>query len=78
VTRRAIYAWPGPSALLRALGAQVVEQKAIEGDMEAQFSQGGWMVNAVAGAGGAGLSGAAGSSPQVEVGLAVCTFRPHH
>ena len=75
MTWRAVSAWPDPSALFRTLGTEVVKQMASEGDREAQFSQGGCMVNEVAGAGGRGLSGAAGRSPQVEVGLALCTFQ---
>jgi hypothetical protein len=58
--------------LFRALGAEVVEQKARQGDMEAQFSQGCRLLVSD----GAGSSDAAGTSPKVEVGLArACTFR---
>jgi len=64
-----------PAALFRALGAEVVRQKADAGDREAQYSQGYRLINEVASADGAGLSGAAGRSPKVEVGLAgECTF----
>jgi hypothetical protein len=62
-----------PKALLQALGVRVVIQMAAEGDRAAQFSQG---CNLIAELAGEGLSGAAGRSPQVEVGLAhTCTFR---
>ena len=65
-----------PTTLFRALGAGVVEQQAAEGDRAAQYSQGYRLLREVAGADGAGLSGAAGRSPQVEVGMAhEFTFR---
>ena len=47
--RRAISAWPHSSALLYALGAEIVERKAAEGDREAQWSQGYRLVNDVEG-----------------------------
>ena len=67
--------WPDPSAFY-ALGAEAVKQKADEGDRAAQYTLGCRLVYAVAGADGAGLLGAAGRSPKVEVGLAYnCTFK---
>jgi len=73
VTRRAISAWPDPSALFDALGAVIVSQRAAEGDREAQFSQGyGLMCEADIAAGATSL-GAAGRSPKADVGLAHCT-----
>ena len=71
----AISAWPDPSALIDALGAEVVKQ-ADEGNRAAQYSQGCSLIGEVQGADGAGLSGAAGRSPKVEAGWAhKCTFR---
>ena len=76
MTWRAVSAWPDPSALIRALGAEVVKQKADEGDMAAQYSQGFRLLGDVAGGDGAGLSGAAGRSAKAEVGFArEVTFR---
>jgi len=73
--RRAISAWPDPSVLFRALGAEVVKQKADAGDRAAQYSLGCNLLNEAEGVAGAGL-GAAGRSTQVKVGLAhKCTFR---
>jgi len=40
MTRRVMSAWPDPSALLRALGDEVVKQRAAKGEGEAQYSQG--------------------------------------
>jgi len=40
ITWRAISAWPDPSALFRALGAETVRRRAGEGDREAQWSLG--------------------------------------
>jgi hypothetical protein len=61
--------------LLRALGIQRVTQKAAEGDMEAQFSQGYNLMSGAAAGGGAagGPLGAAGRSPMADVGLALRT-----
>ena len=64
---RALSAWPDPSALFRAIGAEAVQQRAAKGDREAQFSQGHRVMNE--GASADGLSGAAGRSPKVEEGL---------
>ena len=44
-----------PSVLFRALGAEVVKQKADAGDRAAQYTQGCRLVNEVAGADGAGF-----------------------
>jgi len=77
LTRRPIYAWPDPSALLDALGADEVKLMADEGGRAAQFSQGCLLIGEVKvlGADGEGLSDAAYRSPKVEVGLAhQCTF----
>jgi len=64
-------AWPDPSALIRALGAEVVKQRAATGDGEAQFSQGCRLVSASDGNGS--LKGASGRSPKADVGLALVT-----
>jgi hypothetical protein len=53
-----------PSLLVNALGLEIVKQRVAEGDMEALFSLGGYMLKAEA--------GAVGRTPQVQVGLAVC------
>ena len=72
MTWRAVSDRPAPPALVHALGAQVVKQKADEGDRAAQYGQGWRLINEerVAGAGGAGRS-----SAKVEVGMALCIFR---
>ena len=70
MTWRAISAWPDPSALFHALGADVVKQKADEGDRAAQFSLGYCLIGEVLCVDGAGLLGAASRTTQVEVGLA--------
>ena len=68
-----------PFVLTSEFGIQVVRQKADEGDRAAQYSAGCCiLIDELAGADGAGLSGAAGRSPQVEVGLALCTFPVAH
>jgi hypothetical protein len=64
-----------PELLFQELGAEIVERKAAQGDRAAQFTQGCRLMSDAAGADGAGLSGAAGRSTQVKVGLAQeCTF----
>jgi hypothetical protein len=40
MTWRATSAWPDPSALFEALGAEIVHQRAYTGEGEAQFSLG--------------------------------------
>ena len=60
-TWRAMSAWPDSSALLDALGVEVVEQRAAMGDGEAQFSQGCRLVSE--GHGSAGVLGAGNRSP---------------
>ena len=56
--------------LVRSLGPRVVQQRAIAGNREAQYSLGRVLV-AGAGAGDAGGSGAAGRPPKGLVGLAL-------
>ena len=76
MTWRSMSTWPAPWVLFRALGAEIVKQKADEGDRAAQYTHGCRLIREVAGADGASLSGAAGRSPQVEVGLAhICAKR---
>ena len=69
-----------PSALFRALGANIVKQRASAGDREAQFSQGFKLVSDADGAAGATALGAAGKSLSADVGLTLCTAHPvaHH
>jgi len=71
LTWRVISAWPDPLALVDALGAEVVKQRAAKGEGEAQFSQGCMLVFEADG--DAGLLGAGGRSPKADVGLALCT-----
>ena len=66
---RAISAWPDPSALLRAVGTEVVKQRAAKGEGEAQFSQGCLLVNEADRGAGIGTLGGSGRSPQADVGL---------
>jgi len=63
---------PYSSALLEALGFEVVEQRAAKGDGEAQFSQGCLLVSRADGI--EGLMGAGGRSPIADVGLALSTY----
>ena len=66
-----------PWVLFRALGAEVVKQRAAKGEGEAQFSQGFVLVNQAdgdAGLLGAGDLGAGGRSPMADVGLALSTY----
>ena len=65
----AISAWPDPSALVDALGAEVVKQRAAKGEGEAQFSQGCMLVSGADGDVGGAL-GTSGRSPKADVGLA--------
>ena len=65
-------AWPNPSVLIRALGAEVVEQRAAKGEGEAQFTQGCRLVSEADG--NADLLGASGNSLMADVGLALCTY----
>ena len=67
MTWRAISAWPDPSALIRALGAEVVKQMAAKGEGEAQFSRGCMLVSEADG--NAGLMSS--RSPLADVGLAI-------
>ena len=60
-----------PYVLLNALGAETVKQRAGEGDREAQFSLGCWLMNE-AGVWATPL-GAGDRSPKADVGLALCT-----
>jgi len=71
-TWRAISAWPDPSALFRALGAEVVKQRAAQGEGEAQFSLGCLLVHEADGR--VGSMGASGRSPLADVGLALSTY----
>ena len=72
MTWRAISAWPYPSALFEALGAEVVKQRAANGEGEAQFTQGCMLVSRADGGDGSPL-GSSGRSPQADVGLELCT-----
>ena len=72
MTWRAISAWPNPSVLVEALGAEVVKQRAAEGEGEAQFSQGFMLVSEADGDVGL-LLGVSGRSPMADVGFALCT-----
>ena len=63
-----------PVVLVRALGAELVKQRAGAGDREAQFSLGYGLVTAADGAAGTKL-GAGGRSPKAEAGLALGTAR---
>jgi hypothetical protein len=60
-----------PLALYRSLGAEILMQKAVAGDREAQFSQGCILIMEAATADEAGLSGAACRSPNAQVGRAL-------
>jgi hypothetical protein len=65
-----------PMTLFRALGEEIVNQRAGAGDREAQFSQGCQLVceaDVAAGTAGATPLGAAGGSPAADVGLASCS-----
>jgi hypothetical protein len=67
-----------PWVLLRALGAEIVRQRAREGDREAQWSRGHWLMCEAAGGGHLNVGeriGAAGRSPKADVGLALSTGR---
>jgi len=72
LTWRAISAWPDPSVLLDALGAEAVKQRAATGDGAAQFSLGILLVSEADGGEGTPLGGS-GRSPKADVGLALCT-----
>jgi len=72
LTWRATSAWPDPSALVDALGGEVVKQRAAMGEGEAQFSQGCLLVSGADG--NVGFMGAGGRSPMADVGLALCTY----
>ena len=72
MTWRAISAWPDPSALLDALGDEVVKQMAAKGEGEAQFSQGYLLVCEADG--DAGSFGSGGRSPVAVVGLTLTTY----
>jgi hypothetical protein len=63
-----------PDLLVRALGGELVKERAGEGDMEAQWSWGCRLLGELAGAAGT-LSAAAGRSPQADVGFALCNAR---
>ena len=72
LTWRATSAWPDTSALVFALGADVVKQRAAKGEGEAQFSLGFLMVYDEDG--NTGLLGASGRSPMADVGLKLSTY----
>ena len=72
MTWRAIPDWPDPSVLLRALGAEIVQQRAANGEGEAQFSQGCLLVSEADG--NAGSFGLGGRSPLADVGFALSTY----
>ena len=63
-----------PDVLFRALGANIVRQRAAEGDREAQWSVGYRLVSDADRAAGATTLGVAGRSPKVDVGFALA---PH-
>jgi len=77
MTWRAISACPNPSALVRALGMEVVQKRVTEGEREAQWSLGFHFFNGavkearelVADEVGAAELGAASRTPMAEVGL---------
>jgi len=76
MTWRAISARPYPEVLFRALGTEIVKQKAGEGDREAQWSLGFWLVMEADGGAGMGTPlGTARRSPKADVGFALCTAR---
>jgi len=60
-----------PFVLFRALGDDVVKQKADAGDRESQFSLGYRLLNAADSAAGATLLGAGGRSPKADEGTAL-------
>jgi hypothetical protein len=62
-----------PDVLRRALGDETVKRRAREGDREAQWSMGYYLV-ATAGVEGTPL-GSGGRSPTADVGLALCTAK---
>jgi len=69
-------AWPDPSALFEELADDnLVKRKAKEGDMEAQWSMGYWLLSED-GVEGMPL-GATGRSRKADVGLALCTAQFH-
>jgi len=72
ITWRAISARPDPSALINALGAEIVQQRAGAGDRAAQFSQGCRLVQEADGGAGTQL-GESGRSPKADVRFALCT-----
>jgi hypothetical protein len=62
---------PDPAVLFRALGPEILKQRAAEGDREAQFTLGCRLVSEADGL--AGPLGTAGRSQQADVGFALCT-----
>ena len=68
---RVTFARPYSLTLLAAVGAEVVEQRAANGDGEAQFSRGCLLVCEADGT--ASSLGGGGRSPMADVGLALCT-----
>ena len=75
LTWRAMSAWPESSVLYEALGVEVLKQRAANGEGEAQFSQGCFLVSRADG--NAGSLGASGRSPLADVGLEGWHFPPH-
>jgi len=61
-----------PMVLFDALGVENLRQRAVEGDREAQFSLGCWLVCEADGAAGTPL-GTASRSPKADVGFALRT-----
>jgi hypothetical protein len=59
-----------PIALYQSLGAEMLKQKAVAGDREAQFSQG-CVLLTEASTDDAGFSDVVGRSPKAQVGLAL-------
>jgi len=73
MTWRARSAWPDPLALIDAVGAEGLKQRAAKGEGEAQFSLGCKLVSEADGHGGRPL-GTSGRSPVADVGLALSTY----
>jgi hypothetical protein len=68
---------PDPWALFEAVDIEVVKQRAVEGDREAQFSHGYLLVMAAGGPAGDDIEevGTVDRQPKLEVGLALGTAR---
>jgi hypothetical protein len=62
-----------PTVLFRAVGGELVKQRAGAGDREAQYSLGYRLVKEADRVAGATNLGAPGRSPILDVGFALCT-----